>query len=149
MSTTERCPHCGKAVPPDARFCQECGGDVTKGRGLPARPFALAVTALILIALIALAGLQLTRPRPQQAASPAGKERPTQIAGAGQMPTWLLTADRSVVDDYVWASSHLAELQYIPCYCGCGSVGHTDNYSCYFKRDRSGKITGYDDHAIG
>jgi len=60
------------------------------------------------------------------------------------MPDWLVKADPLIKTEYIWASGHLAELQYIPCYCGCSHDGHTDNFACYYDRDQSGRITGYD-----
>lgn len=150
MSNTQRCPHCGRAVPTAARFCQGCGGDVTGGKGRSAKTIVSVVAVLIAVGVLAFAGIQLTKPKSEPVAAPAKKERPTQIAGAGQMPMWLLSSDQQVQDDYIWAASHLEELQYIPCYCGCyESAGHTDNYACYFKRDATGKITSYDNHAVG
>lgn len=60
------------------------------------------------------------------------------------MPSWLAEADPLIKTEYIWAASHLQELQYIPCYCGCfEGDGHTDNFACYFDRDERGKITGY------
>lgn len=148
MSTTHRCPHCGAAVPKSARFCQDCGRDTaSKKSGVPAKTAAIVATALIVLAGAIFGGLQLAEP---QAPTPsAAKEHPTQIMGAGQMPVWLLSADRQIQEDYIWAASHLEELQYIPCYCGCTPFGHTDNFSCYFKRNEKGAITAYDNHAVG
>jgi hypothetical protein len=37
----------------------------------------------------------------------------------------------------------------IPCYCGCGNIGHTSNYDCYVSDvDDAGNIT-FDNHALG
>jgi hypothetical protein len=37
----------------------------------------------------------------------------------------------------------------IPCYCGCGNVGHTSNYDCYVSDvDAQSNIT-FDNHALG
>jgi len=66
------------------------------------------------------------------------------IHGAPPMPHWLETADPLIKTEYIWAAAHLDELQYIPCYCGCGPAGHTDNFGCYYQRDKNGTITDYD-----
>lgn len=63
-------------------------------------------------------------------------------------PTWLKNALQPVREAYVYAASHHDELQYIPCYCGCGAM-HANNYACYFKRNGAGQVTGYDEHAYG
>ncbi|HEY3341233.1 MAG TPA: PCYCGC motif-containing (lipo)protein, partial [Anaerolineae bacterium] len=37
----------------------------------------------------------------------------------------------------------------IPCYCGCGKMGHKSNYACYVKgADTAGKPV-FDSHALG
>lgn len=64
-------------------------------------------------------------------------------------PGWLSMADKAVQAEYTWAASHHDQLKYIPCYCGCENIGHTDNSTCYFTRDSAGQITRYDQHAVG
>ena len=40
-------------------------------------------------------------------------------------------------------------MQDIPCYCGCGDIGHTSNYDCYVSSvDTNGTIS-YENHALG
>jgi Protein of unknown function with PCYCGC motif len=34
---------------------------------------------------------------------------------------------------YRYAVEHGDELQYVPCFCGCGRLGHTSNRDCYIK----------------
>lgn len=63
-------------------------------------------------------------------------------------PTWLKNALQPVREAYVYAASNHDELQYIPCYCGCGSI-HVSNSACYFKRNAAGTAVGYDEHAYG
>lgn len=72
----------------------------------------------------------------------------TSIAGAPAMPDWLAKADPLIKTEFIWAAAHHEELQYIPCYCGCQHSGHTDNFTCYFDHDGSGRITDYDGHAL-
>jgi hypothetical protein len=64
------------------------------------------------------------------------------------MPDWLVKADPLIKTEYIWASSHMSELQYIPCYCGCAGE-HADNFACYFQRDKNGAIADYDGMAAG
>jgi len=70
------------------------------------------------------------------------------VKKAGPMPTWLASGTADLTEIYAWAAAHQAELQYIPCYCGCGSMGHTNNAQCYFTTDKTGQITAYDQHAF-
>lgn len=71
------------------------------------------------------------------------------MAPVDQMPAEVQSAAVSVQKAYQFASANPDIMQNIPCYCGCGSVGHTSNYSCYVSQvDDKGVIT-FDNHALG
>jgi len=40
-------------------------------------------------------------------------------------------------------------MENIPCYCGCGSVGHDSNYDCYVADVDAGGAIRFDRHALG
>jgi hypothetical protein len=42
-------------------------------------------------------------------------------------------ASLKIREAYRFAIANQQVLRYIPCYCGCGSEGHTSNASCYLK----------------
>ena len=42
---------------------------------------------------------------------------------------------------YRFAVEHPETLQWMPCTCGCGSLGHTSNRACYIKAESEGQIT--------
>ena len=66
-----------------------------------------------------------------------------------QMPEKMQSAPVSVQQAYQFASANPDIMQQIPCYCGCGAMGHTSNYSCYVQSvDTNGTIT-FDNHALG
>lgn len=44
------------------------------------------------------------------------------------------------ISEYNAAILHRHELAYIPCFCGCGSVGHTSNLNCYFTELSDGSL---------
>ncbi|HET7010475.1 MAG TPA: PCYCGC motif-containing (lipo)protein [Anaerolineales bacterium] len=49
---------------------------------------------------------------------------------------------------YAFAHEHPEVLSSIPCYCGCGVLGHTSNYACYIAgEDLDGNLV-YDPHAL-
>ena len=43
---------------------------------------------------------------------------------------------------YRFATDHAADLEYIPCFCGCKNIGHRSNRDCYIKSfNRDGTVT--------
>jgi hypothetical protein len=50
---------------------------------------------------------------------------------------------------YQFAAANPDILTEIPCYCGCGDMGHTSNYSCYVSKITSDGVITYDTHALG
>jgi hypothetical protein len=50
---------------------------------------------------------------------------------------------------YAFAHDHPEVLSAIPCYCGCGAIGHTSNYACYVAGQEADGAIAYDLHALG
>lgn len=66
-----------------------------------------------------------------------------------QMPAEVQSAPVTVQTAYQFAAANPDMMKNIPCYCGCGSVGHTSNYNCYVSSvDDTGNIK-WDSHALG
>jgi hypothetical protein len=96
--------------------------------------FLTLMAALLLAALPACTG----QAKNQQSMMPLG-----------QMPNEVQSAPVSVQQAYQFAAANPEPMKQIPCYCGCGAMGHTSNYSCYVQSvDANGKIT-FDNHALG
>ena len=55
------------------------------------------------------------------------------LAPESVLPTDIRGAPAEVREAYRFAIANRETLRYIPCYCGCGSEGHTSNASCYVK----------------
>ncbi len=71
------------------------------------------------------------------------------MAPMAGMPDVVQKAPATVQQAYRFAVANPDTLKQIPCYCGCGAMGHTSNYSCYVQSvDAQGKIS-FDDHALG
>jgi len=71
------------------------------------------------------------------------------MAPMAGMPADVKSAPTTVQQAYQFAVANPDVLKQIPCYCGCGAMGHTSNYSCYVSGvDANGSIT-YDTHALG
>lgn len=72
-----------------------------------------------------------------------------EMAPLAQMPKEVQESPISVQEAYRFAVANPNVLKQIPCYCGCGAIGHTSNYACYVKEvSLSGTIT-FDTHALG
>ncbi len=70
------------------------------------------------------------------------------MAALDQMPADVRSAPATVREAYQFAVANPELLQQIPCYCGCGAMGHTSNYACYVAGvDANGTVT-YDSHAL-
>ncbi len=55
------------------------------------------------------------------------------LAAENVLPADIAKAPAEVREAYRFAITNRDTLRYIPCYCGCGSEGHTSNASCYVK----------------
>lgn len=63
----------------------------------------------------------------------------------GQLPVFADSAE--VQGLYRYAVEHADDLQYIPCSCGCGGVGHTSNRDCYVKAVNADGTVTFTSHA--
>ena len=76
--------------------------------------------------------------------------QPVVTLGAEEMlPAFLDTATPRVRDAYRFAIANAAVLERMPCYCGCGKMGHTSNLSCYINPDGTEEAISFDEHANG
>jgi hypothetical protein len=71
------------------------------------------------------------------------------MASMDLMPAEVHSAPVTVQEAYQFNVANPDVMKDIPCYCGCGAVGHTSNYDCYVSNvDDMGKLT-FDNHALG
>ena len=97
--------------------------------------------------LLLLAGFILVTILP--ACSGTNGSDPSSMASMEGMPAEVRSAPTTVQQAYRFALANPDLMKQIPCYCGCGAMGHTSNYSCYVTSvDQNGTIT-YDSHALG
>ena len=72
-----------------------------------------------------------------------------QMASMDLMPAEVRSAPLNVQEAYQFNVANPDTMKDIPCYCGCGNVGHTSNYDCYVSEiDDAGNIV-FDHHALG
>jgi hypothetical protein len=71
------------------------------------------------------------------------------MAPLADMPDDVRSAPVTVQDAYRFAVGNPDLMQQLPCYCGCGAMGHTSNYACYVSGQNADGSPIYDSHALG
>jgi hypothetical protein len=72
-----------------------------------------------------------------------------QMASLDEMPAEVKSAPSTVQEAYQFAVANPDVMKQVPCYCGCGAMGHTSNYACYVSDvDVNGNVS-FDTHALG
>ncbi len=71
------------------------------------------------------------------------------MAPVSDMPSEMRSAPTTVQQSYQFAVANPEILKQVPCYCGCGAMGHTSNYSCYAEGTDASGETIFDGHALG
>jgi hypothetical protein len=79
-------------------------------------------------------------------AGPAQRKTPSgdllETVPRGELPSFARAGGPQVEAVYRYAVEHEETLQYIPCVCGCGGIGHRHNADCYVaERLADGAIT--------
>jgi hypothetical protein len=101
------------------------------------------VVFLLLIGLIALTSLPACTSQSTESAIHLD------MTSMDQMPAEVQSAPVTVQEAYQFNAANPDIMENIPCYCGCGNVGHTSNYDCYVADvDAAGTLT-FDNHALG
>lgn len=71
-----------------------------------------------------------------------------ELAPLADMPQEVQQAPVNVREAYQFAVQNPNVLAELPCYCGCGAMGHISNYSCYVQSDEAEDLV-FDNHALG
>ena len=71
------------------------------------------------------------------------------MAPLEEMPEAVQEAPATVQEAYRFATANPEIAKQIPCYCGCGAMGHTSNYGCFVADAGAGGEIAFDDHALG
>jgi hypothetical protein len=71
------------------------------------------------------------------------------MAPLSAMPADIRRAPPVVRESYQFAIANPDIVQEIPCYCGCGEMGHTSSYNCYAEGTEDDGNLRFDGHALG
>lgn len=71
------------------------------------------------------------------------------MASIDEMPAEVQSAPVTVQQAYQFAVANPDVMTQLPCYCGCGPIGHTSNYSCYVSSVDADDTITFDNHALG
>jgi len=66
-----------------------------------------------------------------------------------QLPAEVQAAPVTVRSAYQFAAANPDVMQQLPCYCGCGGIGHESNYDCYVADVEPTGAIRFDGHALG
>ena len=70
----------------------------------------------------------------------------TTASNLGSQAGFLNLLPPRVKEAYEFAVARPEVLEYIPCFCGCGSIGHKSNKDCYIKHTKADGSVILDDH---
>ncbi|GAB4456646.1 MAG: PCYCGC domain-containing protein [Anaerolineales bacterium] len=105
--------------------------------------FSKASKFIFLLIVVTLAGAATS------ACSASSNEVHLAMTPLEEMPMDIQAAPLTVQTAYQFAAANPDLMKQIPCYCGCGAIGHTSNYDCYVAAvDAQGQIA-FDNHALG
>ena len=71
------------------------------------------------------------------------------LAPVSALPQEMRDAPVAVRTAYQFAVANPDALENVPCYCGCGAIGHKSNLACYIREFGSDGKPVFDDHAMG
>jgi Protein of unknown function with PCYCGC motif len=77
------------------------------------------------------------------------KNAKVKLSPVSALPEQMQKAPVSVRTAYQFAVANPAALENVPCYCGCGAIGHKSNLACYIKDFGADGKPVFDEHALG
>jgi hypothetical protein len=83
--------------------------------------------------------------------APSTQSSHTQLhmGSASALSKTVSTAPARTREAYQFAMMNREALANVPCYCGCGPLGHKNNYDCYIKGTNADGSFEFDNHALG
>jgi hypothetical protein len=69
------------------------------------------------------------------------------LAPLHDMPHYVQSAEARVQQAYQFAVANPEPMKQLPCYCGCGPIGHKNLYDCYVEGVNADGLLAFDQHA--
>jgi hypothetical protein len=107
----------------------------------------LPIAGLILAAVIIGVGGGWLLGRQRSTGATAGPE--IQLASASSLSDKVRSAPPVVQEAYRFAIANPEVLSKLPCYCGCGGMGHMSNLDCFIQEVKPDGSIAFDYHALG
>ncbi len=85
----------------------------------------------------------------QQSSPPPTEDSTLKLAAVSELSPDIQQLSPEVQEAYRFALANPDVLDKIPCYCGCGGVGHVNNRMCYVRSESADGQVVFDDHAAG
>ncbi len=104
--------------------------------------------AFLALAISMITSVILSACAPAAPAPISGTKTGSNMA-AVVLPQAMQEAPARVRAAYQFAVTNPDALKNVPCYCGCGAMGHTSNLSCYIKDRKADGSVGFEEHALG
>jgi hypothetical protein len=107
----------------------------------------LTTLGLVLVVVVSAFGTACSAEKSAEGANASNHHHP--MASLSEMPPEVQTASVAFQEAYQFAVANPDVLDAIPCYCGCGGLGHRSNYNCYVDGVTAGGNMLFDRHALG
>ncbi len=107
----------------------------------------LPIAGLILAAVIIGVGGGWFLGRQRSTSATAVPE--IQLASASLLSDKVRSAPPVVQEAYRFAIANPEVLSKLPCYCGCGGMGHMSNLDCFIQEVKPDGSIAFDYHALG
>ncbi|MBU0702426.1 MAG: thioredoxin domain-containing protein [Chloroflexi bacterium] len=85
----------------------------------------------------------------QQSSLPPAEDSTLKLASVSELSPEIQQLSLEVQEAYRFALANPDVLDKIPCYCGCGQMGHLNNRMCYVQSETADGQMVFDNHAVG
>lgn len=112
--------------------------------------FNLVMLLALPVLLLTLAGCRINEGAAQRLVStPKAAQVELAMAPHSELPGFARESEMRVRDAYRFAVANPEVMTRIPCYCGCGTMGHENALDCFVKDVLPDGSVEFDNHAAG